>query len=101
MKHQTPTGSDSAELRRDIAIEVGIVFKHSKLGTDYTENCTNVILSLAKEYAAAVLTELEKQAIVMSDYSKPNLPIDEELPDEYFKVMAVPLSAIQKARESL
>ena len=51
------------ELERDIAIEVGIVYKHSKLGTDYTVNCTNAILSLCEHYSEALATEAEDKAM--------------------------------------
>ena len=53
------------ELERDIAIEVGIVYKHSKLGTDYTVNCTNVILSLCEHYSEALATEARIDGAVM------------------------------------
>jgi len=34
---------------------VSIVFKHAKLGTDYTINCTNTIASMAENYARALI----------------------------------------------
>ena len=55
------------ELERDIAIEVGIVYKHSKLGTDYTVNCTNVILSLCEHYSEALAAEARKDELRRAD----------------------------------
>ena len=50
------------ELKYDIAIEVGIVHKHSKLGADYTVNCTDTILSMCESYSEALITEAERKA---------------------------------------
>lgn len=51
----TSTPTDLDKLKDDIAVEVSIVFKHAKLGTDYTINCTNTIASMAENYARALI----------------------------------------------
>lgn len=77
-----PTELD--ELKYNVAIEVGIVFKHAKLGTDYTVNCTNTIVSLAENYAKTLINKsyISRKAVEEAigeddrDYSKDNA--DEE-----------------------
>jgi hypothetical protein len=64
------------DLKYDVAIEVGIVFKHAKLGADYTVNCTNTIVSLAEEYAEALITS-EKNKLLND--------LEDELDNSYRK----------------
>lgn len=67
----TPTPTDLDKLKDDIAVEVSIVFKHAKLGTDYTINCTNTIASMAENYARALIqAEIVKARIAERSENK-------------------------------
>lgn len=66
----TPTPTDLDKLKDDIAVEVSIVFKHAKLGTDYTINCTNTIASMAENYARALIQAEIVKALETLEYLK-------------------------------
>lgn len=65
-----------------IAVEVSIVFKHAKLGTDYTINCTNTIASMAENYARALIqAEIVKARI--NELEKVEIYDDSDMTQEY------------------
>lgn len=61
----TPTPQEANELRKQVLVEFKQV--HKLAPADYTENCTNVVMSLVDSYVQALITKATEALLDKAD----------------------------------